>query len=265
MEVYSSVHPKHDGLWEAAVKSCKFHLKRALINNNVTYEEMCTLVIQIEESLRIEKFEAMKRGLKSQQSSFTKLKTEQEAATRASFHVALEIAKRGKPFTDREMIKESIIAVAEEMCPEKVNLLKTVNKNGHVEWFSLALDESDTAQVLIYIRGVDKSYEVHEELFAMYSIHGKTTGTDIFKGVGMAINQKNLRWKNLKCITTDGGKNMSGKDKGVVALISKVVENDGGSKPLVLHCIIHQQSLCGKFSDMSEVLKPVISTVNLLV
>ncbi|XP_071037830.1 general transcription factor II-I repeat domain-containing protein 2-like [Parasteatoda tepidariorum] len=242
-------------------------------------------------SLRTEKFEAMKRGLKSQQSSFTKLKTEQEAATRASFRVALEIAKRGKPFTDGEMIKECIIAVAEEMCPEKVNLLKTVSmsantvarrveniaenissqlfdKNVHVEWFSLALDEStdvsDTAQVLIYIRGVDKSYEVHEELLDMYSIHGTTTGTDIFKGVEMAINQKNLRWKNLKCITTDGGKNMSGKDKGVVALVSKAVENDGGSKPLVLHCIIHQQSLCGKCLDMSEVLKPVISTVNFI-
>ncbi|CAL1278657.1 unnamed protein product [Larinioides sclopetarius] len=142
------------------------------------------------------------------------------------------------------------------------------DKNGHVEWFSLALDEStdvsDTAQVLIYIRGVDKSYEVHEELFDMYSIHGTTTGRDIFKGVEMAINQKNLRWKNLKCITTGGGKNMSGKNKGVVALVSKAVENDGGSKPLVLHCIIHQQSLCGKCLDMSEVLKPVISTVNFI-
>ncbi|UYV73417.1 EPM2AIP1 [Cordylochernes scorpioides] len=241
--------------------------------------------------VRTEKFEALKRGLKSQQSLFTKVKTEQEAATRASFRVALEIAKRGKPFTDGEMIKECIIAVVEEMCPEKVNLLKTVSmsantvarrveniaenissqlfdKNGNVEWFSLALDEStdvsDTAQVLIYIRGVDKSYEVHEELLDMYSIHGTTTGTDIFKGVEMAINKKNLRWKNLKCITTDGGKNMSGKDKGVVALVSKAVENDGGSKPLVLHCIIHQQSLCGKCLDMSDVLKPVISTVNFI-
>ncbi|GFQ75427.1 general transcription factor II-I repeat domain-containing protein 2 [Trichonephila clavata] len=100
------------------------------------------------------------------------------------------------------------------------------DKNGHVEWFSLALDKStdvsDTAQVFIYIR-VDKSYEVHEELFDMYSIHGTTTGRDSFEGVEMAINQKNLRWKNLKYITTDGGKNMSGKDKGVVALVSKKV------------------------------------------
>ncbi|UYV75067.1 EPM2AIP1 [Cordylochernes scorpioides] len=213
-----------------------------------------------------QKFEALKRGLKSQQSLFTKVKTEQEAATRASFRVALEIAKRGTPFTDGEMIKECIIAVVEEMCPEKVNLLKTVSmsantvarrveniaenissqlfdKNGHVEWFSLALDEStdvsDTAQAQLLV-----------PIF--------------FKGVEMAINKKNLRWKNLKCITTDGVKNMSGKDKGVVALVSKAVENDGGSKPLVLHCIIHQQSLCGKCLDMSDVLKPVISTVNFI-
>ncbi|UYV60154.1 EPM2AIP1 [Cordylochernes scorpioides] len=61
--------------------------------------------------VRTEKFEALKCGLKSQQSLFTKVKTEQEAPTRASFRVALEIAKRGKPFTDGEMIKECIIAV----------------------------------------------------------------------------------------------------------------------------------------------------------
>ncbi|VEN50686.1 unnamed protein product [Callosobruchus maculatus] len=40
--------PNHGGLWEAAVKSTKFHLKRVLINNNVTYEEFSTLVVQIE-------------------------------------------------------------------------------------------------------------------------------------------------------------------------------------------------------------------------
>ncbi|GFS59142.1 proteinral transcription factor ii-i repeat domain-containing protein 2a [Trichonephila inaurata madagascariensis] len=102
------------------------------------------------------------------------------------------------------------------------------DKNGHHECFSLALDESDTAQVLIFIRGVDKSYEVYEELLDIDSIHGTTTGADIFKGVENVINKKNLRWRNLKSITTDGGKN-----KGVVALVSKAVENDGGSKPLV--------------------------------
>jgi hypothetical protein len=50
----------------------------------------------------------------------------------------------------------------------------------------------------------------------------------------------------------------------VVALVSKAVENNGGSKPLVLHCIIHQQSLCEKCLDMSEVLKPAILVVNFI-
>lgn len=40
--------PNHGGLWEAAVKSTKYHLKRVLTNNNVTYEEFNTLAIQIE-------------------------------------------------------------------------------------------------------------------------------------------------------------------------------------------------------------------------
>ena len=134
-------------------------------------------------SLRTEKFEALKRGLKSQQSLLRK--------------VFLQA------FVFGEMIKECVIVVAQEICPENGNLFKTVSlsantvarrvqdiaenissqlsdKNGHLEWFSLAVDESmdvlDTAQVLIFIRGIDKSYEVYEELFDVHSIHGTTTG-----------------------------------------------------------------------------------------
>ncbi|CAG9793542.1 unnamed protein product [Diatraea saccharalis] len=72
----------------------------------------------------------------------------------------------------------------------------------------------------------NKSYEVYEELLDVDSIHGTTTGEAILKEVENAVNKKNLRWKNLKSITTDGGKNMCGKNKGVVALVSKAVEND---------------------------------------
>ncbi|PNF20154.1 hypothetical protein B7P43_G00611, partial [Cryptotermes secundus] len=32
----------------------------------------------------------------------------------------------------------------------------------------------------------------------------------------------------------------------------------------ILHCVIHQQALCAKHADMSSVLKPVISIVNLI-
>ncbi|CAG4978200.1 unnamed protein product [Parnassius apollo] len=107
----------------------------------------------------------LKRGLKSQQSLFTKANTEQESATCASLRVALEIGKRGKPFTDGEMIKEFLIAVAEEICPEKVNLFKFLDES---------TDVSDTVQVLIFIR----IYEVYEELLDIDSVYGMTTGAD---------------------------------------------------------------------------------------
>lgn len=52
-----------------------------------------------------------------QQSLFTKVNTEQGAATRASFDVAFEITKREEPLTDGEVIKECVIVIA-GMCSE---------------------------------------------------------------------------------------------------------------------------------------------------
>nr|CAI5839655.1 unnamed protein product [Callosobruchus analis] len=43
--------PHTGGYWEAAVKSVKFHLRRVLGNTAITYEEMYTLLVQIEACL----------------------------------------------------------------------------------------------------------------------------------------------------------------------------------------------------------------------
>ncbi|XP_055714973.1 uncharacterized protein LOC129809183 [Phlebotomus papatasi] len=40
--------PHHGGLWEAAVRSCKYHLKRILGQTPLNYEEMCTVLCQVE-------------------------------------------------------------------------------------------------------------------------------------------------------------------------------------------------------------------------
>ncbi|GBN91325.1 hypothetical protein AVEN_133422-2-1, partial [Araneus ventricosus] len=40
--------PSFGGLWEAAVKSVKYHLKRIVGRSNLTYEEFLTVCIQIE-------------------------------------------------------------------------------------------------------------------------------------------------------------------------------------------------------------------------
>lgn len=43
-----SYSPVFGGLWEAGVKSAKYHLKRVIGNNQLSYEEFNTLIIQIE-------------------------------------------------------------------------------------------------------------------------------------------------------------------------------------------------------------------------
>jgi hypothetical protein len=216
---------------------------------------------------RSEKLETLKWNISSQCNFFTKMKNENEAATKVSLRVAHLLAKEGKPFTDGELIKSCLIVAAEEMCPGKMIFFKSIsltaktvarrvedigsninsqlnNKANDFEWFSLALDEStdvtDTAQLLLFIGGVNAEFEVTEELASMNSLRGTTTGENIFKEVEKTLTKYNLKWNQLKCVTTDGGKNMCGTEKGLVGNIYKACENARCSKPMVMHCIIHQ-------------------------
>jgi len=59
-----------------------------------------------------------------------------------------------------------------------------------------------------------------------------------------------LKWENLKCITTDGGKNMCGTKKGLIGQIFTSYKT-AGLKPMTLQCIFYQQALCGKTLDLS--------------
>ena len=135
---------------------------------------------------------------------------ENKAATRASFHVAHLLAKKGKPYTDGELSKQCLNEVAKEMCPDKLDLFPAISlsantvacrvensernsksqlkdKAGKFECFSVALDESvdvsDTSQLLLFIRGINANFEITEDLASVHSMHGTTTGIDIFREV----------------------------------------------------------------------------------
>ena len=149
--------------------------------------------------------------------------------------VAYMLARKGKRFTDGKLIKKCLNAVAKEMCSEKINVFSTIslsantvacrveNLGGNIvlqfkdkatkfECYSFALDEStdvsDTSQLLLFVRGIDVNFEITEELMSVHSTHGTTTGLEIFAQVKKSESEYNLEWKKLKCIATNGGKNI---------------------------------------------------------
>ena len=162
--------------------------------------------------------------LVKQQHVFCKINIEQQAATEASFVVAHNIAKHSKPFSDAEFVKQCIMDVAERVCPESKQKLEGVSlsrrtvarrieaidadlksqlsdKVKSFNWFSLALDEStdidDTAQLLIFVRGISDNFQITEELLSMESMKDTTTGDDLLDSVKNAMQKFELPWGKL--------------------------------------------------------------------
>ncbi|GBO99608.1 General transcription factor II-I repeat domain-containing protein 2A [Eumeta japonica] len=85
--------------------------------------------------------------------------------------------------------------------------IKTICMAGF-ESFSIALDKStdlsETAQLTIFIRGVDKKFTVTEELLALQPLKGTTTGEDVFNEVQNVFTNFGLPWSKLVGVRTDG-------------------------------------------------------------
>ena len=58
---------------------------------------------------------------------FKKSNQESKASTDASYVVATEIAKRGKPFLEGQFAKDSMLKVAEIVCPDKLRAFQNVS------------------------------------------------------------------------------------------------------------------------------------------
>ena len=53
-------------------------------------------------------------------------------------------------------------------------------------------DMTDTAQLAIFLRGVDSNLHVTEEILDIKSMHGTTTGKDIFENVCQSVTDMKL-------------------------------------------------------------------------
>ena len=129
----------------------------------------------------------LKRNLSHQKSVFENLQDVIKSAVRASFYVAQFMGESGRPFTDPEFDKKCLIKVVQETCPDKLPYIRNVSllastittrvedigehlhetlkeSTKFFKFFVLAIDESndttDTAQLLIFIRGIDAKIRI---------------------------------------------------------------------------------------------------------
>lgn len=239
---------------------------------------------------RERKVKQLTASLLAQQQQFFRANKLQENSTMASYVVAQLIAEHGKPFSDGEFVKLCLTKVVGIMCPEKmvdfsnVSLSRqtvarriedlSANLNQQVkdkakafEFYSIACDEStdarDTAQLAIFLRGVDIDFAITEELLDLRSLKGTTTGRDIFEAVSAAINGINLPWDKLCGVTTDGAPAMTGERNGMASMVCRKVRESGG-EAVKMHCIIHQEALCAKTVKVNDVMDTVVKTINLI-
>lgn len=125
-------------------------------------------------------------------------------------------------------------------------------------------DVQDTTHLLIFIRGVSTNFEMCEELAALKSLKGTTTGEDIFGKVCQTIKELDLDLSKVVSITPDGAPSIVGTSQGLIGRMNREMEERGLTAPLQVHCLIHQQALCCKVLKWDSVMKVVVSFINFI-
>lgn len=212
--------------------------------------------------------------------SKTPLSDKLPSKNQASYLLASKSAKTSKPFSKGEfqdiryLLSPPCTLLESKDILEKMSLSRRTelidedlaNKlNKKVQSFtlySLALDESsdtkDTAQLLIFIRGITDSCKITQEFLAIESLRRKTRREDLLDSVLQVIDRHKLPWSTLANVTTDGSPNLTGKNIRLLRRIQKrVKEGNLEQEVIFLHCIIHQEALCKSILHLDHVGKPV--------
>ena len=230
--------------------------------------------------IRIDIADRLKREYQKQKKVLSSFIKPQTTDTVASYEIALMLLKESKSFRDGKLVKHCAIKMAHVFGEDKVAgkfetvslshqiIARRISDLGkHVSskvksivenymYFSLALDEntdiSDTSELPILIRTVYKNFTVQEELVKMCFLNEDTTGSNNYAALESVIHDYG-GYKKCSCIITDGPKAMTVNNTGLVGLLKK-----NGVNCTTLHCIIHQQALCRKMLQTSDVVKTVV-------
>ncbi|XP_056633912.1 general transcription factor II-I repeat domain-containing protein 2-like [Diorhabda sublineata] len=200
-----------------SVMDSEFNIKRHYSTKHATLHSLTG-------QLRTDIIQKLRANIEKQQQMFHKQRTQLDNVVKASSIVSSKLAKALKPFAEGVFIKECILEVCGVLCPEKKNEFEKISLSRRTivrriemmandikrtltdrmagfESFSIALDEStdlsNTAQLAIFIRGIDKEFTVTEELLALQPLKATTTGEDIFNEVQKVFTSFGLRKKMI--------------------------------------------------------------------
>ncbi|XP_042226267.1 general transcription factor II-I repeat domain-containing protein 2-like [Homarus americanus] len=206
-----------------------------------------------------------------------------DAAVKASYRIAHEIAVSSKPFSEGNFIMKCMLMASEDICPEKRQAFANIslsrntvaerigelseNINSQLKdkvksftAFSVAIDEgtdaSDVAQRTVFIRGVDENMQVTEEFVKLVPLKGTATGDDIFVGLVGALDKLGVDRAQTVTLATEGAPQMVGRKAGVaIKLKEKLIAVNLNHQIYNVHCIIHKEVLCSKTLKMDNVIR----------
>ena len=72
----------------------------------------------------------------------------------------------------------------------------------------------DTAQLAIFIQGVNSEFEIVEDFARLFPMKDTITDKDIFQAVKLCCKDMDLQFGKLVSVTTDGAPSMVGKKHG---------------------------------------------------
>lgn len=206
-------------------------------------------------------------------------------ALTASYAISNLIAKNSKSFCEGKFVKECLIAAVEsfgnsltleeaasiplsdktvksrinDIASSLENKLKSLLES--CSFFSLCLDESTdnrhVSQLSIFARIVQNDFSYVEELLDFVPLHNTTTGIDIFEAVNQTLKKFNIDFSKCSAIVTDGARAMLGSKNG---FFGQLKQRD--LKIPVIHCIIHQEALCGKVVKLCTAMQTVTKIIN---
>ncbi|XP_076832090.1 zinc finger BED domain-containing protein 5-like [Brachyhypopomus gauderio] len=239
---------------------------------------------------RKDKIEALKLSYSTTSTILTTSSTAAEKATAASLRVTWELAKKGKPFVDAELVKVCTLGIVEELFAgdkhkdDIVNRVKQVQLSDStaarrletlyedsfsallaelkcVDYMSVAADEStdatDTAQLSVFVIYFNGEL-FKEELLCLLPLKSNTTGEAMYNSMKSFFDKNSLELDKINLLVTDGEPSMIGRKRG---LASRLMSDHPAVNSL--HCIIHQTVLCAKLSgEMKGVMDTVIKIVN---